>query len=377
MEFVFLNVKNVAKRQGKNIIGRVNGIMTVRKKVFVLSEKNEIGHNASGKARQDIATILHAYFTSVGEMPKIYGGTMKKIIANAKLYRRLKQEKVAKGDVLLIQFPLPKGYNRILPFLNRRFKCIYLIHDLEGLRYFDSRRIKQDIRCLKKGYIIISHNKYMTRYLMDEGINKCRIVELKMFDYLLDNNISISDHFKDKEIMCFAGNLEKAEFLGNVSSFLLDERINVYGLPENIKFEPNIFYRGSYDADTIPYKLCGKFGLVWDGTASDTCSGLYGHYMKYNNPHKLSLYISAGMPVIVWDKSAVAELVNSEKIGIVVGSVKDAVEQIKRLDEEHYRVLQNNVMCLRDRVISGRMIIDVLEKIMETNLYDFSHCSDV
>lgn len=29
--------------------------------------------------------------------------------------------------------------------------------------------------------------------------------------------------------------------------------------------------------------------------------------MKYNNLHKLSLHICAGMPVVVWDKSAIAD----------------------------------------------------------------------
>lgn len=65
----------------------------------------------------------------------------------------------------------------------------------------------------------------------------------------------------------------------------------------------------------MPYRLCGKFGMVWDETKSDTCDG---RWEKYNNPYKLLLYICAGMPMVVWDKSTIADFVNEENIGIAL-----------------------------------------------------------
>lgn len=135
----------------------------MKKKIFILSENTKPGYNAGSKARQDVSNILRPYFPPVGEMYEIsgrHGRLLKTAIANYKLYNRLKYEKIMKGDYLLIQFPPPRG-KRLLPYLNKRFKCVYLIHDLDGLRELKSRHEKRDIRYLKKGYLIISHNKHM------------------------------------------------------------------------------------------------------------------------------------------------------------------------------------------------------------------------
>ena len=34
---------------------------------------------------------------------------------------------------------------------------------------------------------------------------------------------------------------------------------------------------------------------MWDGPSPDTCAGVYGAYLRYNNPHKTSLYLAAGL----------------------------------------------------------------------------------
>ena len=52
----------------------------------------------------------------------------------------------------------------------------------------------------------------------------------------------------------------------------------------------------------------GNLGLIWDG-ASDSSDEDIGmkNYTRYNNPHKLSCYMAAGLPVIVWEKSAISK----------------------------------------------------------------------
>ena len=57
-----------------------------------------------------------------------------------------------------------------------------------------------------------------------------------------------------------------------------------------------------------------NFGLVWDGTSLDGCNGRYGEYLKFNNPHKTSLYLSCGIPVIIWKEAALADFVEEHKV---------------------------------------------------------------
>lgn len=124
----------------------------MKENIFILSEKTKSGYNAGSKVRQDVSNILRPYFPPVAEMYEISGRRgrlLKTVIANYKLYNRLKYEKITKGDYLLIQFPPPRG-KRLLPNLNKRFKCVYLIHDLDGLRELKSRHEKRDIRYLKR-----------------------------------------------------------------------------------------------------------------------------------------------------------------------------------------------------------------------------------
>ena len=59
----------------------------------------------------------------------------------------------------------------------------------------------------------------------------------------------------------------------------------------------NETYFGSFLPDELPAALEGGFGLVWDGDSAETCSGVFGEYLRYNNSHKASLYLASGFPL--------------------------------------------------------------------------------
>lgn len=85
--------------------------------------------------------------------------------------------------------------------------------------------------------------------------------------------------------------------LANKSSKL---QINAYGNHfDQSKAEKALCYKGSFHPDVLPGILEGDFGLVWDGISAQSCIGNTGEYLKYNDPHKTSLYIASGIPVIV------------------------------------------------------------------------------
>ena len=50
-----------------------------------------------------------------------------------------------------------------------------------------------------------------------------------------------------------------------------------------------LFYQGAFPSDEIAYNIEANFGLVWDGISTETCSGQYGAYLKYNKKLRLNI----------------------------------------------------------------------------------------
>lgn len=124
--------------------------------------------------------------------------------------------------------------------------------------------------------------------------------------------------------IAFAGNLAKSTFLYHDLD-KLGVNFWVYGinLDRNKIRSKSVTYNGSFTSEEIPAKLEGSFDLIWDGDSIDTCSGAFGEYTRYNNPHKLSLYVSSCLSVIVWSQVAIADFVKEHDIGFCVDSLSD------------------------------------------------------
>ena len=90
-------------------------------------------------------------------------------------------------------------------------------------------------------------------------------------------------------------------------------------------------------------KLEGSWGLVWDGNSAKTCSGVYGEYLRYNSPHKMSMYLASGLPLIVWNESALASYVDEKGIGIAINSIDQIPDAIKNVSVEQYSGFIHNV----------------------------------
>lgn len=81
---------------------------------------------------------------------------------------------------------------------------ILIIHDIDQLRFDRSRDNLSDF---KLASYIISHNQKMTNYLISNKIDKNKIVNLEIFDYLISAE-NISNHYEDNALLCYAGNLK-------------------------------------------------------------------------------------------------------------------------------------------------------------------------
>lgn len=75
--------------------------------------------------------------------------------------------------------------------------------------------------------------------------------------------------------------------------------------------------------------------------------------LRYNNPHKMSLYIASGLPIIIWKNAAQAKFVKENGIGICVENLKDIHEAFSAISEHEYKQMLFNVLKVRREVVNG------------------------
>ena len=174
-----------------------------------------------------------------------------------------------------------------------------------------------------------------------------------MFDYLIKEGNELPGNTKSKENnIIIAGNLSSYK-VGYVYELPHDVKFDLYGINYTGVTDNKIKYHGSYPSDELPWHLKGAYGLVWDGDTAKTCSGIFGDYLRINNPHKTSLYLACGIPVITWNKAAIAQYVRKNRVGITVSSLDEINEKLKDVSKDEYNLMRKNAKKCSERVRNG------------------------
>ena len=348
-------------------------------KYFLKEEflKDSGARNAGNKARNDVEEIVkrEGYQPLLLTVEDWYQmGTVKaqrhKAKALAQAFSQLKS-----GDQLLIQFPMLHHSfftTRLVRKIQRRGVQVYfIIHDLEALRYanLDTVPLKHKIRVhlqesslLKVADGVIAHNPIMKSVLVEKGLPEHKLVSLEIFDYLIPNYQEKDGLSKDQPIIV-AGNLaqEKAGYLYQLPA---RPAYNLYGVGfDESRALENEAYFGSFLPDELPAALEGGFGLVWDGDSAETCSGVFGEYLRYNNSHKASLYLASGFPLVVWKQSALSHFVLEKNCGVAVESLHDLKNTIENLSDADYQELVANAKNIGKKIRDGFYLTCALKKL--------------
>ncbi len=280
--------------------------------------------------------------------------------------------RLPRKSTLCLQYPLNKFYKYILwGAIIKKCDIITIVHDVKSLKgklYLT----KKEIKTLSKSKSLIVHNSVMREWFENNNIGaEVKITELDIFDYLHhtskkqnSNNLDIN-HFK----IVFAGNT------GGKKSFLYDVdyvqrgnfHIDIYGFDFNVNFIKNkensiLNYKGVFPSNEIIDHINGDFGLVWYGDSTESCNGQTGQYLKFNNPHKVSLYIQCELPIIIWDQAAMANFVEENNIGITINNLDDLKNKLNSLSENDYNILKQNVLRIKSKISCGFYLETALNK---------------
>lgn len=318
---------------------------------YVLEVQKGQANTAGVKAKEDITNILvKEGFKKL--LFKVRNNRVSKLFLTGSDWKK-SLEKVIDGDMVVLQYPMysrfaGKSFFKAVDNKTLNINKVVIIHDIESLRLYkdNSKAVEEELNFLNKFDCLIVHNNKMKTWLQQNGVTK-KMVDLEIFDYLNDNKII--DASIEKPLI-FAGNLEKSKFLENLN---IRKKVNLFGIKPSETYPDNISYNGVKNPEELSLFLDGSFGLVWDGDSLKTNNGVYGEYTRYNNPHKVSLYLSSGLPVIMWEEAALAQYVLDNKVGIVINSLENLDNVLNGISENEYYEMKSNVVRLSEKMRTG------------------------
>lgn len=339
---------------------------------YIINDLDDNTMNGGRKARNDVFTFAKQIGFKELLLPFIIHPQDRSLKAKIQKFKYSKitipklLKNVSDADIIVFQYPMYSTFlmNHLIEDIKKytHAKLVYVIHDIEGIRMFDKTDDYSDneLRLLKQADGIIAHNQPMTDWLQSHGIT-VPIVNLEIFDYQNPQLINQSMDY-DKSVV-FAGSLEKSTFLTALN--LQGAQLTLYGPNPAKQYPKCIKYEGKLSPEELPKKLIQNFGLVWDGNELDTCSGTYGHYLQFNAPHKTSLYLSSGIPVIIWKKAAMAKFIEENHVGLTIDNLNDLDSVLEQLSADEYKVIKKNAIDMAMRLREGYYIKHALNQIVD------------
>lgn len=330
----------------------------------VLSRLN-VAQHAGRKAPADVRTVaLRMGFSPVDLSP--FDGTtwrsrLHTVLRAARQVLRALRPLTA-ADTLLVQHPLGRINDVLLAPLLHRTISVALVHDLESLRW--PRYGRRELRSLARFDAVIAHTPAMAEHLRARLVGT-PVVVLGCFDYLVEQPPILAPLAHRPEALMVAGRLDpdKAAYLYQVHDPRMP--IQTYG-PGCVaeRLPHGVTHVGLIDMERPSLAERNAFGLVWDGTSPDMLVGPTGRYLQFNAPHKLSLYIALGLPVVVPREAAVAGLVESRVLGLTVGSVGEAADRVRSLPESEWRAMADAVERFREELLHGERTREALSRVL-------------
>lgn len=343
------------------------------------------------KCRSDIRTILtQRGYESIG-IPVSDSGNSKENDSVRSIAHKVKGtgknfkswmdylKKVRRNDIVVIQYP---PYQKtllanILVFLKMKGAfAVGIVQDLGSYRDNDEGKLikhwstVEDAHALSFFNQLIVNNVQMRKILLAAEFNDKKLINIRMFDYLTDEETEKKPEerfFKDAPIVIAAEMQNKLNEKGYyIYSSKADPgvKFNIYG-PDVDEGDINNLtydYKGAFLPEIIPSVIEGSFGLVWEGNSLETCDGNWGEYLRINNPNKVSMYIAAGIPVIIWSGAALSDFITKYGLGIAVESIYDIKDAVENISDDDYRQMIENIKPFTKAVKSGTFFTKAIER---------------
>jgi hypothetical protein len=271
---------------------------------------------------------------------------------------------ISSHAIVVFQHPQYATMNKWLVRLlgwGKTIKRVAVIGDINGLRHGNNAVLQQELHLFSQYDFLILHNEAMQRW-MQEQLPGTRSAVLHFFDFLTEPRQVPATQNRS---VAYAGNLAESPFLERLNELLPQNAgvvFKVYGQPFNARMQEQkqLEYMGVSEPYGLPAKLEGAFGLIWDGNGLDQAEDSIADYLRYISPHKASLYILSGMPLIVNSAAGIAAAVQREGIGIILNNLHEIESAIDSITPETYQAMSARCRQLAREIASGKGLRNAL-----------------
>ncbi|GFH40954.1 hypothetical protein [Pseudolactococcus insecticola] len=326
----------------------------------------EAKFNAIGKVTADYAQFFGELGMKNLDIPDRVGAG-----GAERLFAQLTPE-----DVVFYQYPsyyglsLAKETIIVDELVKKGVKIVVLVHDAYTLTY-ELEENNQEIALLNRADAIILHGPKMQAVMEEKGLTTPSVVQGPFGYRLTDDEIAGIDHKVTEKTTAwetlYTGNLGKAWF---AIDYEAQTHMILYGpLPkwaegQEKPFKGNLDYRGKVAPEELPVSDFKGFGLVWDGT-HDPDYRKKSRYTAYNMPLKVSNYLAHELPLVVWSKSAIAEFVLENKIGLALDDLNEVDAALADISAEDYNQMVENMQTIGASIRDGQTIKNAVVRALE------------
>lgn len=269
---------------------------------------------------------------------------------------------ISDNDTVIIQSPSWNPISWDQAFLNHlapyKVKKIIFIHAVLPLMYQRFRSLlPQSINYYNGADVLIVPSENMMQFLRKNGLKDKPYVVQKMFDY--PSPLSFASSPKTHHVINFLGNPQYNNF---VNQWKGQTKLLVYGT-QNFQTDNKSVQYLPRPTDPILFSelhQSGGFGLLWSDDS------YWSRYLTLSASSLLSIYLSAGLPVIVKKDNPNKDVIMKKDLGLVVNSLPEAAEKVAQINDQEYQQMVNNVdsfaTLIRGGYFTKRALIEAVFK---------------
>lgn len=270
---------------------------------------------------------------------------------------------VEDGDIVVFQSPSWNDtyYDKKLLEVIRLHKDIRLaifIHDVIPMMFEGvlEENYDQAVEIYNMADLVIVPSETMLAFLQKKGLTVEKILIQSMWDLPFSGELRIPDF---KRQIFFSGSPDRFRFL---SSWNFDIPLRLFTYNNFVVDGQNIRLGGGRNTPELLAEYTkGGFGLVWEQSSRS-------EYYRCNQPHKMSTYLAAGIPVIMQKGLVHEKTVTEYGLGFVVSSLEEAADVVKNISEDEYYELVNNIknisFLIRGGFFTKKLLLDTVNYLL-------------
>lgn len=260
---------------------------------------------------------------------------------------------VKANDTVILQLPTYAGddvESHILALLlQNKVRVVALLHDVDYLRFPQSHPQKPAIDYLNQFAAVMVSTAIERQRLVADGI-QAPITVIGPWGYQQTTDYVRPNYTR---MVHYAGNLTalRSGFLAHVPA---EMDLQAYGSNDgqpdlDFVVASNVHLHGVYSQFQLGTAISNGFGLVWDGNLA----GQFSEYGLVNMPHKLSLYLAQGIPVLAKSGTASGTFVKKNHLGFVGDSLADLEAQLQQVGQKQYDELVTRIALVAPLIRNG------------------------